>query len=649
MVASLNKEHLYEFGPFCIDPRNRLLLKDQEQVSLAPKAFDTLLVLIENSGRLLERDELIRMVWPDSFVEDINLTVHISMLRKALGDSPDDPRYIATVPKRGYRFVATVSALRSDAVDRNEKQADTLTTPVGPKSDKAEEEKPAASNGSSSLLLRAGPLRKALVLLLLPAFLAGLSYIWFRRATEGTKAADDIESIAVLPFKSLVPDDNDEHFGIGMADALITRLSNVKQIVVRPTSSVLKYGRSDQDPLAAGRELGVDSLLDGKIQRQGDRVRISVQLIKVSDGATLWGEDFEKSFTGILEAQSAISEQVVEALMLRLTGEEKHRLVKRYTENPEAYQYYQKGRYFWNKRTQSGFEKAIEYFNRAIEKDPTFALAHTGIADSYAMLSDYLFLPPHQGFPKAKQTALKALEIDEQLAEAHCSLGFIKEIYEWDWPGAEKAYQRALELNPNYGTAYHWYAIGLSARGRFDGAISMARRALEINPTDLVINRNLGQIYYFARRYDDAIEQYKKTLEMDPGFIPVYRPLALAYAQKKMYGKAIETIRKAIRQSDGMLEIATLGHVYALSGRKKEAQKIADQLKDMSKRGYVSHYCMALIYTALGDNDQAFRWLERAYDEREKLLTRLNVHPELDSLRSDPRFARLLRRTGLAY
>jgi len=448
------------------------------------------------------------------------------------------------------------------------------------------------------------------------AFLAllWLAVTYSRNLIKPNPPADafEVRTLAVLPFKAVGPDGNDEYMELGIADALITRLSNVKRLSVRPTGAVRKYIAAEQDAVAVGRELRVDAVLNGSVQRSGDGIRVMLQLVSVQDGSVLWAETFDEKFVDIFTVQDRISEHLAASLMLTLTKAERERLTRRETSSPQAFQFYVKGRYFWNKRTQETARKAIEYFQQAIELDPNYALAYVGIADSYIIIGVYSALPPNDAFPKAKEMALKALEIDNSLAEAHTSLAYVKFRYEWDWTGAEDEYRRAIELNPNYATAYQWAALNLAANGRLDEAISQMRRAEELDPLSPIINSNMEWVLYLARRKDDAIAHCQKTLEVDPSFFATHKYLGLLYVQKRMYEQAITEYQKARDLSpDDQHIIALIGHSYALSGKSDKAHATLAELKKMAKRRYIQPYSIALIYTGLGEKDQAMAWLEK--------------------------------------
>ncbi|MFN2516591.1 MAG: protein kinase [Pyrinomonadaceae bacterium] len=460
-----------------------------------------------------------------------------------------------------------------------------------------------------------------------------------------------IESIAVLPFQNRSPETDTEYLSDGLAESLIYRLSQLPNLKVSPTSTVFRYKGKEIDPIKVGQELGVNVVLSGRIVQRGDQLTISAELVDVRYNKLLWGEQYDRKMSDLLVTQREIAREIVEKLKLKVSGNEKV-LAKHYTENNEAYQLYLKGRFYWNKRTEQGMQKSLEYFQQSIEKDPTFALAYSGLADAYNLLGaqDAVTggVPPTEVMPKAKAAALKALEIDDTLAEAHASLAHVKYYYDRDWPAAEREFKRAIELNPNYPLAHHWYAVYLMSAGRMDEALAQSKRAQELDPLSLPINMTLGWILLIARQYDQSVEQLRKTLEMDPNFIIAHHRLGLVYEQQGKYDQAIAEFRQVLNLSAGKpLGIASLAHAYALAGKREEAQKHLAELLEMSKQRYVSPASIAIIYAALGDKDQAFAWLEKADKANDLILVRLKVDPRFDSLRSDPRFVDLVRRIGL--
>lgn len=584
----------YEFGPFRVLPVERRVLRGGDVVPLTPKVFDTLLALVQNSGRLVAKDELMKMIWQDSFVEEGNLTQNIFILRKTLGESPHDHQYIVTIPGQGYRFVAEVQEIPRARADRHPPQN----------------------------TLEDGP----------------------TRSDEG-----GVTSLAVLPFKPLNSENDNEYLGPGIADTLITRLSNIRKLNVRSTNSVLKYIDLQTDPLEAGRDLDVDAVLDGKIQRAGERVRVTMQLIRVRDAVTLWAEKFDEKFTDIFDVQDSISEQVMRALALQLTTAEQKLLTKRYTESAEAFQLYIKGRHFWNKRTVEGLKRGMGYAQQAIDIDPTYTMAYIGIADSYNLLAGYAGLAPKETFPKAKAAVLRAQEIDDTLAEAETSLGFVNYRYEWNWPEAEERFRRAIHLKPDYPTGHHWYGEFLATQGRFRESISELERAQQLDPLSLPINTDLGQSLFFAGQYDYAIEQLQKTLEMDQSFVRAQIILGAAYEQKRMYVEAIAALEEArIVAGANPLAIGGLGHVYAVAGERERAHAALEELKKLATERYVSAFNIATVYAGLDDDERALEWLGKAFENRDVWLVWLAVNPRFARLRKDARCTELLGRVGLA-
>jgi len=459
--------------------------------------------------------------------------------------------------------------------------------------------------------------------------------------------AKQIKSIAVLPFKPLVPESGDESLELGMADTLIARLSNIREINVRPVSAVRKYAGLEQDAVGAGREQKVDAVVDGQIQKSGEKIRVTVRLVRVVDGAALWISQFDEKLTDIFSVQDSISERVVGVLAVKLTGEERALVAAHSTNNPDAYQLYLKGRYFWNKRTGDGLKKGIDYLNQALEKDPNYALAYAGLADSYVLLANYSDSTPQEAYSKARAAATLALKINDNLAEAHTALAYIKAGYDWDFAGAEREYKRAIELNPNYATARNWYAEFLGLMGHPTESIAEMRRALELEPLSLIINLELGDMLFFAGQHDQAIEQYRKTLDLDSSFVRTHIQLGQAYCQKAQYEDAISEFKKAISlNSEDNYALQLLGYTYGRLGRTDEAYQAIEQLKERAKQAHVLPYDIAVIYVGLGEKDRAFEWLEKAYADRDEDLLYLKVDPVLDSLRSDRRFADLLRRIG---
>lgn len=465
-----------------------------------------------------------------------------------------------------------------------------------------------------------------------------------------TEPDQAITSLAILPLSNASVDEDAEYLSDGITESLINNLSQLPSLKVIARSTIFRFKGQQLDPQEVGTRLGVSAVLTGRVSRRGDRLNVQTELVDVVDGVQLWGEQYNRSAADIFELQEEIAQEIAAKLRLKLSGEDKQRLTKRYTQNTEAYQLYLKGRFFWNKRTEDGQRKGIEYLTQAIEKEPNYAIAYSGLADCYASLAfsfDTGAIAPREAIPKAKAAALKALELDDTLAEARTSLAFIKLHYDWDWPAAEEEFKRAIEMNPNYANAHHWYSHYLMAMGLVAESLTASRKAFELEPLVLVLNLHLGWHYFFARQYDEAIEHLRKTLELEPHFEQAHRYLGWVYQKKEMFAEAEATLQKAISLFNGSIEAhAMLGSVYALSRKRNEALKIIDELIETSKQRYVSPFFIALIHASLDQKDHALTWLEKAYDDRSDLLTYLKIDPRLDNLRAEPRFISLLHRVG---
>jgi DNA-binding winged helix-turn-helix (wHTH) protein/TolB-like protein/tetratricopeptide (TPR) repeat protein len=643
----------YEFAAFRLDPAERRLLRDGEPVALTPKAFDLLVVLVENGGHLLSKEDLLARVWPDQFVEEGNLSFNISELRKALGEGADGRRYIETVRKKGFRFVASVEEIReaeaSPAV-QGEVPASSAQTVVEAGPRPAERSADAIALGlsdRSETPARRSPSWRVLTVVLAAGALGLVAYgVWQMRAVQPAERPP--KTIAVLPFKPIVAADRDEALEMGMCHALIVRLSGLDQLTVRPTSAVAPYNTLGQDPLAAGRALGVDALLDGYIQRSGDRIRVTAQLLRTSDGKPLWSGQFNEKFTDIFAVQDSISMQMTEALRLNLADEDQRRVTRHSTENVEAYELYLKGCNLQDKRTPEGVKKSVQYFQQAIEKDPNYALAHAGLAESYVILAVRADLPPRDTHRLATAAAERAVALDDASAEAHTALAHVRFWCNWDWPGAEIEFNRAIDLSRNQPIATQYYAPYLMAMGRSREAVAEIERVQRLAPLSLSTNAQAARIYFFAREYDKAIEQCQKTLDMDPDYGGARLFLGRTYTQKGLYREALIELERSRELFGGSAEVsAVIGYTYAAAGRRPEARRVLRELVELSKRRYISPYHMAMIHAGLGEKDEALDLLEQAYEDREGRMTILRVAPEFDGLRSDSRLATLLQRMRL--
>jgi DNA-binding winged helix-turn-helix (wHTH) protein/TolB-like protein/Tfp pilus assembly protein PilF len=648
------RKRIYRFADFTLDASEHRLMRGSEEIYLPPKTFETLLFLVDRHGHLVKKNELLDTLWADAFVTENALTRCIKEVREALSDDAHQPSYIRTIPRVGYKFIADVEEVQQSSQPDQLKHftpdrlvmrelveegksfqnmelaaKPTPTTPV---------EKLVKESRSSQLSLQT-----IMLVSIAGVAVVGLAFLTYYLRAKQNPPSLQIKSIAVLPFKPLIADARDESLELGMADTLITALRNVSRLTVRPTSAVRKYTALDQDALAAGREQKVDAVVEGSIQKIGDRIRVTVRLLRVEDGVQLWADTVDQKSTDIFSIQDLISERVAGTVASKLSGEEKQLLTKRYTANTEAYQLYLKGRYFLNKSTEEDFRKSIECFQQALDKDPSYSLAYVGLADSYAQLGSFGLIRTNDSYARAKAASIRALERDEKLAEAHASLGFILTNYYWDWGEAEKQFKQAIELNPNYAMTHNWYSQYLAFMGRSEEAIEEARRSQEIDP--LSPWNNSGFVLFLARRYDDAILASQKTLELDENFAVAHMAMGLSYAQKKMYGESISELERAKANPDSR---ALLAYAHAIAGNRSEARKILDELDQLSKHKYVSPFPVAVAYTGLGENDRAFTELEKAYAERSWAMGMLQVNPVFDPLRSDPRFAALLRRVNLA-
>lgn len=647
--------NLYVFGDFRLDVGERLLLRQNKPIALTAKVFDILTVLVENHGHLLEKDELIHSIWPDTTVEEGNLTRYVSTLRKALGEQSNGHRYIETVSKRGYRFVAdvTVVAAAEELLSREPAQAQVIVEREKEREgDNDHAENSTAIEGAATARAKAAVTRRrrrrALIAGLAAIVMMTAAALWWKTTrTRQAEANAQIRSMAVLPFTQLGEAETDELLGFGMADVLITRIGSMNRISVRPTNAVFKYIGAAPDIESVGRELKVDALIEGSIQRIGERTRVTVKLVRARDGELLWAETFNGSMKELFELQDQMSKEVAGALALNPADEQKNILTKRYTKSTDAYHAYKMGRYFWSKRRPDDLKKAVEFFEQAVQKDPDYALAFAGLADSYALLGDYGVAPASEVFPKMKRAAARAVEIDDCLAETHTSLAYARRLSDWDWPGAEQEFKRAIDLNGSYATAHHWYSEYLAGMGRFDEALEEAKRAEELDPRSLIINTNLGWILYLGRRYDEAEEELKTTLEMDPHFFLAQELLWQTYVQKGMYGEALSG-KEIIGSEESRERDELLKKAYDVSGWKGYRRKDLELALERQKTGDAPGGPWAGMYAAVGDYDMALRCLEKAYENRDAWMVWLKVSPEFDNLRSDPRFRDLLSRMRLS-
>jgi len=566
----------YEFEDFRLEVSKRLLFRQGQPVRLTPKAFDTLLVLVQRKGEVISKDELMRQVWPDTVVEENNLNQNISTLRRVLGENRGENRYIATVPGQGYRFVPAVE-------------------------------------------------------------ISGFAQL----ATEPV-------TVAVLPFVNLSSDPDSEFFADGITEEIINALVQIRSLRVVARTSAFSFKGKQVDLRSVGATLNAGTLLEGSVRRSGDRVRIVAQLINAADGYHVWSERYDGELQDIFQVQDEIARTIADRLKVTLGPEKAETLVRSETKDLEAYQLYLKGRFHWNKRSADGLQKAIEYFQHAIGKDPSYAVAYAGLADAYNMISFRNVLAPHAVMPKAKAAATKALELDPNRAEPHVSLAYASFTYDRDWPAAGRHFERAKALNPAYVMGHAFYPLYLSSRGRSEESLSVAKRALELDPAAAAVSHVLAVQLYLARLFDQSVQQCEQTLELEPNYEPAYAVLGQVYSLTGKYERAMVEFEKslAVTQRSAWV-LALLGYARARSGGRSEAMDIIEELRATLQSSFVPALCFALVYAGLEEADQAFTWLTKACDERHNRLAYLKVEALWDPLRSDSRFTDLLRGFGI--
>ena len=670
-------QHLYEFGPFLLDTAERRLLRDGEPVQLTPKAFETLVALVERKGKLVEREALLRVVWPDTTVEEGNLTNNVSTLRKILGEGQDGLGYIETVPRIGYRFTSPVRELTSEVLVL---ERHSLTRIVTEDEEAAGKEDDGARAGFAGEALEArvaqpvgvpadakgmargvGELdagrpprlltrrwKPWLLFTVLGLSLAAGVGLYARRyfaPPEGGR----VESIAVLPFRNEGGNPEVEYLSDGVSETLINSLSQLPRLKVIARSSAFGYKGKDVSPQEAAAALGVQTILLGRVAQHGESLVVSVELVDARDGTQVWGERYTRKMADLQAVEAEIARAISEKLRARLSGAEQRKMAKNRTEDPEAHRLYLLGRYSYFKLTQPEIRKSISFYQRAIELDPTYALAYAGLADAYRTLPIGGYVPSREGFPQAKAAALRALEIDGDSAEAHTVLGWIEFWYEWDWAAAEGELRRAIELSPNSVDAHRAYAHLLSNTGRHVEAIAEARLARELDPLSLITNTLEGQFLLYAGRYDEALVRLRKTLELDPNFWVAHNCLGRLYIARGMFPEAIASLSRARELSSHSPEpVAQLGYALAKAGKREEARATLEELRAVAAETYIPAYNFAMIYNGLGEKEKALEQLEKSFGDREVQLTFVNVDARWDWLRADPRFADPLRRMGFA-
>ena len=647
-MEPLRHTSVVRFGTYEVSLQSGEVRKAGVKIRVQQQPMKLLEILLERPGEVVTREELRNRVWPNESFGDFDqaLNIAIGKLRSTLGDSAENPRFIETLPKRGYRFLAEVSVDGDARPKRPESAARDLSDTESGQEPKTESRHQVQRAGLAvAPKRRLWPTRRVIVALVLVLSLPILA-LWLFRSRG--RAPTGIRSLAVLPLENLSGDASQNYFADGMTDELITDLAQISALRVISRTSVMVYKGARKPLPQIARELNVDAVVEGTVLRSGDQVRITAQLIEASSDKHLWSQSYEGELRDTLALQNRVARAIADQIRINLTPQEQAALKNVKVVNPEAYQSYLKGRYFWNKRTADGLKAALAYFNQAIEEDPKYAQAYSGLADTYALLGDwqYAVMTPKEALPKAKAAAIKALELDSGLGEAHNSLAFVLDGFDWDLDSGGKEFRRAIELNPGYATAHHWYAWHLSLLGRYDEAIAEMRKAENLDPLSLIINADLAELLVLAHSYDESIQQSRKTIEMDPTFALAHNQLAQAYLQKHMHDEAVAELQKAVQLSGGSPTcIANLARAYVVSGKRSEAVKLLSDLKKRSNPGYSHAPEVAMIYASLGDTDQAMTWLKKGYEER--FNPGVLLRPGFDPLRSDSRFQDLVRRVGV--
>jgi TolB-like protein/DNA-binding winged helix-turn-helix (wHTH) protein/Tfp pilus assembly protein PilF len=641
-MPSLTK-HLYQFGEFSLEAHSRVLRRARATVPLTPKAFDTLLLLVRNTGRIVTKDELMKAVWPDTIVEESNLTQTIFMIRKALGET-SDLRYILTVQGQGYRFLFPVRESENEALEMEAR----VPLPEA----RSVPEPPSPSNSR-----RAGGSRMALVV----CAAAGLvlivaSAIWLWRSRHRPAASAGKTMLAVLPFANFTGDPGEDYFSDGLTEEMISQLGDLDpdHLGVIARTSVMHYKHSQESIPQIGRELGVQYVIEGSVRRDSERVRITAQLIQVKDQSHVWARQYDRDLGHLLALQGEIASEVANEIEFSLDTRRPPAAAQPTAARPpgtqsyEAYDLYLKGRYFWNERTAEAFRQAAGYFQQAIDKDPNYARAYAGLADTFSLMSTWQVGPQSEFMPKARAAALRALQLDAGLAEAHASLALIEENYDYDWTGAEKEFRRAIQLDPQYATAHQWYAEFLSWQGRFPEALAESEQARQLDPLSLIIATDRASILYYSRQYQSAIEQYRSELELDPNDLHAQIATVPAYLQLGRYQEAMSEVELwQTRDPDQPWSWAWGAAVCERSGRTAEARRLLEKVEQHVRSRPYESVMLLESYLGTGHNKQALDLLERAYAEHSNTVVQIKVDPMCDPIRADPRFQELLRRTRL--
>jgi len=632
----------FRFGVFELDPGAGELRKNGLRVRLQEQPFQVLAMLLEHPGEVVSREELQKKLWPaDTFVDfDHGLNKAINKVRDALGDSAESPRFVETIARRGYRFLAEVKAADASPVRSPE-------IPTQPQLAEAANYLPErATELAKPNYLRpslAWKISVVALLVLTASFAAWKLHSWNRPSSA-------IRSLAVLPLESLSSDASQDYFADGMTDELISDLGQISALRVISRTSVMTYKHVRKPLPEIARELNVDAVVEGTVLRSGDRVRITAQLIEASTDKHLWSQSYEGELRDTLALQNKVARAIADQIRINLNPQEQAALKKVAVVDPEAYESYLKGRYFWNKRTADGLGKAIDYFNEAIEGKPDYPQAYAGLADSYALAGDWKYglLAPREAYPKAKAAATKAIALDDTLGEAHISLAFCLDNFDWDWESGGKEFRRGIELSPDYAIGHEWYGWHLAASGRNDEAIAEVEKAASLDPLSPSIGADLAEELLVAHRFDEAIKQARLTMTLDPFFAPTHYVLGQAFVQRRNYSEAITEFKRATELSPGSTAFrANLAYAYAVSGDRDRAAKLLNDLKKQSSQSSPNAPEIAMVYVGLKEKDQAMAWLEKAYADR--FSPWVLMRPCFDPLRSDPGFKDLVRRIGFPH
>lgn len=629
MAAITQTNGVFEFGPYRLDPHSRVLLRDRTIVALTPKVLDTLLVLVENRGATVAKGELINAVWPDTFVEEGNLTQNISVLRKALGQNPEHVAYIETVPKRGYRFVAEV-VIRHVGIPPTIAEA-------------LEQAPPANVDPGTASVRSAVPLRTRIGAVLAAALVLFGSFatFYYRRHVREDSG---IRSLAVLPLKNLSGDPGQEYFADGMTELLTAEISKALRVRVTSRTSAMRYRNSNKPLRVVAHELNVDAVVEGSVIHSGDRLRITTQLIHAASDRHLWAETYDRELTNVLVLQQEIARAIAHELQISVAPVGRSGSAPM---NHSAFEAYLRARYYLNERTAESIPMAVSWYQKAIAEDPVYARAYAGLADCYNQLGTVMIgaQSPSESRKMAVAAATRALEIDPELAEAQAALGY-SNLYEWKWDQAKTGLERAVALNPNYAPAHLWLAHYLAARAQFDQALQQVRLARDLDPLSPIIQTQVGWILKFARRPAEAILEFRKALDLEPGYPWATWQMGGTLVEAGDHSSGIQILEKALERNHTPAALSVLGQAYGRAGRRRDAEAVLRQLHALSQRRYVPPSCFVDVYCGLRDRDKVFEWLEKSYQERSNRLLWLGIEEDMDWLRSDPRLESLLRRIG---